>query len=696
MRHNLGSFVEALERAGELVRVRVPVSPVLEIGAIADRISKALAPHPPSASAVRNDPRFFDRGGPALLFEDVEDSDIPVLINAYGSYRRMEMALGVEGEGFEAISDRIAALVEPELPRSLGEAFARLRELAPLLRITPRTIRKAPCQEIVETGEQVDLTRLPLLRCWPMDGDVAGVGYPDGINDGIPGIGHPAIDDARWERGFRGRYVTLGGVHTIHADDAGRDRPRSHNIGMYRVQLLGKRTMAMHWHMHHDGAAHWRSWKRRGSPMPVAIALGGETVLPYGATCPLPPGLSELLMAGFLHGRGIELVQCRTVPLRVPASAEIVIEGFVSEQAGPPGFDPRTGEDLGPGAALEGPFGDHTGFYSLPDRYPVLTVTAVTRRRRCIYPTTIVGLPIQEDYFLGKATERIFLPLLRVLIPDIIDYDLPMFGAFHNCVFVKIRKSYPMHARRVMHAIWGAGQMAWTKMVVVVDADVDVHDHAQVLRAIGERCRPACDLERVLGPLDILDHAAPRLGAGGKIGFDATRAMEGETLSAAPSPAPPRSGTNERARLDVLERVRCLAGVRDAHAPEACNGWLFISCNTDGRAVAQALGTLEPCAPFVVLVGPEVRTDDFDSALFHLCANWDPARDTIDCRAGVIFDATPKSPDGTGSRTGGLPVRDWPPVVGVDPATRDRVRSRWKAYGLSAFDQGEGWALGGW
>ncbi len=696
MRHDLGSFIAALERAGELVRVRVPVRPVLEIGAIADRVSKALAPHPPSHSARRSDPRFSDRGGPALLFENVEGSEHPVLINAFGSYRRMEMALGVEGEGFDAISARIASLVEPDLPRSLGEGLRRLRELAPILRIAPRTVRRAACQEIVETGDEVDLTRLPLLRCWPLDGDPASVGYPPSINDGIPGAGHPAIDAQTWERLFRGRYITLGGVHTIHADDAGEARPRSHNIGMYRVQLLGRRTMAMHWHMHHDGASHWRSWKRRGRPMPVAIALGGESVLPYAATCPLPPGLSELLMAGFLHGRGIELVRCRTVPLRVPANAEIVIEGFVSERSGFPGFDPREGGDLGPGAAFEGPFGDHTGFYSLPDRYPILTVTAITRRRRCVYPTTIVGLPIQEDYFLGKATERIFLPLLRVLIPDILDYDLPMFGAFHNCAFVKIRKAYPMHARRVMHAIWGAGQMAWTKVVVVVDEDVDVHDHAQVLGAIGRHCRPACDLERVQGPLDILDHAAPQLGAGGKIGFDATRPIEGETLSASPPAAPRWFQLDEGAREASVAQIRDIQGVRDACAPTACEGWLFIACGGRGREVAERLRTMDACAPFIVLVGAEVRVDDFDSVLFHLCANWDPQRDSIFGDGCVIFDGTPKAPDAAGSHTGGIPVRAWPPIVGVDEATRQRVRSRWNEYGLSAFDQGEGWALGGW
>src|SRR4051812_16680089 len=253
--------------------------------------------------------------------------------------------------------------------------------------------------------------------------------------------------------------------------------------------------------------------------MPVAIVLGGESVLPYAATAPMPPGISELLLAGFLNRGAIPLVDCKTVPLSVPANAEIVIEGWVSNEAGGIGWEPGESEQrtansqkkgaspahgLGPGAAFEGPFGDHTGFYSLPDRYPLLEVTAITHRRDPIYPTTIVGLPPQEDYYMGKATERLFLPLLKTIIPDIEDYDLPMFGAFHNCAMVKIKKQYPLQARRVMHSIWGAGQMAWTKSIVVVDDDVDIHNTLEVLRAAGEHCHPTRDTELIRGPVDIL------------------------------------------------------------------------------------------------------------------------------------------------------------------------------------------------
>ncbi|MEK6704112.1 MAG: UbiD family decarboxylase domain-containing protein, partial [Planctomycetota bacterium] len=392
---NLRDFVQALDRAGELRRVAAPVSPILEITELADRQSKARAPNLPHESTRRTDPRFCDRGGHALLFENVEGSDIPVLINAWGSYRRVEMALGAAA-GLESIAARLGELVKPEPPRSLGEAWTKARQLLPLLRIPPKRRKgSGACQEVVKTGDAADVTRLPLIRCWPHDGDYAALGYPPGVNDGIPGLG----SGPEWETSFRGRYITLGGIHTIHASDEGNPKPSSHNIGMYRVQLLGKGRMAMHWHMHHDGARHWRSWKAKGKPMPVAIVLGGESVMPYAATAPLPPGISELLLAGFLNRGGIPMVMGKTVPIWVPSNAEIVIEGYVSHEAGLVGWDPRERTQhaahstqhvsLGPGAVFEGPFGDHTGFYSMPDRYPILDVTAITHRRDPIYPTTV-------------------------------------------------------------------------------------------------------------------------------------------------------------------------------------------------------------------------------------------------------------------------------------------------------------------
>jgi 4-hydroxy-3-polyprenylbenzoate decarboxylase len=515
----LRDFVDALEKAGELHRVKARVSPMLEITQIADRISKSPAANV-SEHAKIFDPKHAHLGGKALLFENVEGSSMPLLINAFGSYRRMEMAMGCQEGGYEALAEKVSRLVKPEPPTTMMDKLRKLPELAKIASYPPKLVRSGVCQEVVKTGDEINLFELPIIKCWPLDGDLRAVGYPMDMHPG----------------GGQGRYITFGGIHTIHPDDAGKDGPRtSRNIGMYRAQLLDKNHTAMHWHMHHDGARHWRAWKKLGKPMPCAIALGGPSVMPFAATAPLPPGISEWLFAGFLNDGGVDMVACKTVDLHVPANSEIVIEGYVSEQAGHVGFDPRVhGNDVGPGAAFEGPFGDHTGFYSLPDRYPIFTVTAITHRRNPIYPTTIVGLPPQEDYYLGKATERIFLPLLKTLVHDIIDYDLPMFGAFHNCAFIKIRKEYPLQARRVMHAIWGAGQMAWTKMLVIVDEHVNVHDHEEVMFHLCANCDPGRDIEIVNGPLDILDHAAPRLGAGHKIGFDATAKIPGEEVGGNP------------------------------------------------------------------------------------------------------------------------------------------------------------------
>ena len=679
MYRSLAQFVDALHREGELLRIRQPVSPVLAIAAAADEASKRRAPRRPSDAARSADPINHDRGGPALLFENVEGSDTPVLINAFGSYRRMEMALGCEAGGFEEIAARIGALVKPEPPKDLRDAIAMLKRFAPLAKVSPKRSRRlGACQQVVRTGADIDLTRLPFIRCWPHDGDAETLGYPPAINAGVEGLGHPDVSDDEWEARFRGRYLTLGGIHTIHADDAGAEKPSSHNIGMYRVQLLGKNRVAMHWHIHHDGAAHWRSWKRIGKPMPVAIVLGGESVLPYASTAPLPPGISELLMAGFLNGGGIRLCRAQTVPLWVPAEAEIVIEGWVRTDAGGIGWDPReTDEPLGPGAVFEGPFGDHTGFYSMPDRYPIVEVSAVTSRQNPVFPATVVGLPPQEDYFLGKATERVFFPLLKTLIPDIEDYDLPMFGAFHNCAVLKIEKHYALQGRRAMHSVWGAGQMAWTKFLFVVDGETDVHDWRAVLRAASARCSPAFDVEKVRGPLDILDHAAPVIGAGTKAGFDATQRWAGEREG---------GGTSGWTRPDgsvvnrVLGRVRGLPRVRSAIWPEDLGGWLFVWMDKQapgqGRELAHEVRDLAiehgaSAPPFVVIVdgGPE----DAEGAMFRWCANSDTGRDATwwesGGASGVIFDATAKQSH-SADESDGQPVRAWPPILDYPDGVR--------------------------
>ncbi len=673
----LQDFLAALDDAGELHRVTTEVSPLLEITEIADRHSKLPCPTV-SQDALAFDPLHADRGGKALLFERVAGCDFPLAINVFGSYHRMEMALGCAGRGgFEAIAARIGSLAKPQPPRSIGEVFAKAKEFLPLLRVPPRTVRRGVCQEVVKLASrgEVDLTRLPMIKCWPLDGDPSAVGY------------NLSPEQAGTAAG-QGRYITFAGMHTIHFDDRNEPKPASHNIGMYRAQLIDKTRLAMHWHMHHDGASHWRSWKNAnpGKPMPIAICLGGEAVMPYAATAPLPPGISELLMAGFLNGRGIPMVKAKTVPLRVPANSEIVIEGWVNTECGPIGYDPRTGEPLGPGAAFEGPFGDHTGFYSLPDRYPIVEVTAITHRRNAVFPATIVGLPPQEDYYLGKATERIFLPLLQTIIHDIEDYHLPMFGCFHNCAFIKIRKVYPLQARRIMHAVWGAGQMAWTKMIVVVDDDVNVHDESAVLRAMFERCDFLRDVELVNGPLDILDHAAPRLGAGCKIGFDATRKIAGEEVNGVPVTTQPLLATahsNSSAWASGAVKTPEFGGGR-------C---VFVGVEKrqpgDGVRAIESLWQTAPddAAHFVIAVDASVDLNDWEQVMFHFCANADPGRDLIRPQSSptgqtphrIGFDATTKMP---GDERNGQPVRDYPPILTMDQAVQQRVQSQAAAFGL--------------
>jgi 4-hydroxy-3-polyprenylbenzoate decarboxylase len=473
---DLQTLVAELEERGWLQRIATPVDPALEITEITQRVGSG---GPTSGRSDRPEvgppigpPIGSPIGGPALLFEHVRGSAFPLLINTFGTRERMCLALGCRD--FEELAARVRSLLKPEIPATLLQKLKKLPELAQLASLPPKIVQRGVCQEVVHTDD-ADLLALPALKCWPQDG---------------------------------GRYITLGSVFTKNPATGER------NVGLYRVQLFEPKLAAMHWHMHHDGARHFRLYQQRGQRMPVAIALGGPAVLPYAATCPLPPGMDEGLFAGFLQGQALELVPAVTQPeIEVPATAEIVIEGFI---------DPR--EEL----ILEGPFGDHTGFYSLPDYYPRFHVTAITHRQRPIYPATVVGKPPQEDYWLGKATERIFLPLLQALAPDILDYDLPLFGCFHNCAFVKIRKEYPFQARRVMYALWGAGQMSLTKIIVVVDEHVDVHDQNEVLFQLCSNVDPRRDIVLVDGPLDILDHAAPVCGVGSKLGIDATRKIVGE------------------------------------------------------------------------------------------------------------------------------------------------------------------------
>jgi 4-hydroxy-3-polyprenylbenzoate decarboxylase len=443
---SLQHFVEVLEKQGELVRIKEPVSPNLEITEITDRVSKKF--------------------GPALLFENVPGYDMPVLMNAFGSMKRMCLALEVGS--FEEISDEILSFLEAEAPDTLIKKLKMLPKLARLANIFPKTVNRAPCQEVVLRDDEVDLTKIPVLTCWPGDG---------------------------------GPFVTLPLVFTHHPETGKR------NLGMYRLQVFDRQTTGMHWHRHKGGAQHYRVAERRGERLPVAVAIGADPATIYAATAPLPEDLDEMIFAGFLRQEPVEMVDCVNVPLQVPASSQIVLEGYV-----------EPGE-----RRVEGPFGDHTGYYSLPDEYPVFHVTTMTRRRQPIYPATIVGQPPMEDCYMAKATERIFLPLIQKTLPEIVDLNLPMEGVFHNLAFISIDKRYPGHARKVMHALWGLGQMMFTKMILIFDREVDVQDLAQVLWRLGNNVDPRRDVVFVDGPVDALDHASPLPHYGSKMGVDCTR-----------------------------------------------------------------------------------------------------------------------------------------------------------------------------
>jgi 4-hydroxy-3-polyprenylbenzoate decarboxylase len=441
---SLRDFIALLEREGELAFVDAEVDPYLELAEIADRAVKAH--------------------GPALLFRNVKGHPMPVVMNQFGSQRRMEFALGAP---LDDVAARIAGLLDLQVPQGLAGKVKALGQLRELASFAPKLVRAGAFREVVV--QPPDLGALPVLTTWPGDG---------------------------------GPFITLPVVVT-------KDLQGRRNAGMYRMQVFDAQTTGMHWHVHHDGAANFRESDGR---MEVAVALGTDPAVTYAATAPLPPGIDEFMFAGFLRGEPVELVRCAGVDLEVPADAEIVLEGYVERG------DERE----------EGPFGDHTGYYSLVDRYPVFHVTAVSHRREAIYPATIVGKPPMEDCYLGKATERLFLPLLRLTLPEIVDLELPVEGVFHDCAVVSIRKAYPGHARKVMNAIWGMGQMMFTKFIVVVDEHVDVHDPSEVTWRVFNNVDPERDCVIVKGPLDVLDHSSPTPRYGAKMGIDATRAWAEE------------------------------------------------------------------------------------------------------------------------------------------------------------------------
>ena len=448
---DLRDFLRDLEREGDLTRIRTAVDPHLEVTEIVERVVR--------------------RRGPALLFENPTSGDMPLAVNVFGTDRRMAKALGVSD--FDEIGRRIRELLKPEIPHGISglrEAFAKA---ASLRGVPPKKVKSAPCQDVVLKGDDVDLMRLPGVQAWPEDGGV---------------------------------FLNLGLTHTKHPETGAR------NLGMYRLQRHSRNQVGMHWQIHKDSNAHHAVAERRGERLPVAIAFGCPPAVTYAASAPLPADIDEYLFAGFLNQQRIEMVDCLTVPLQVPAAAQVVLEGW-----------------LEPGERLpEGPFGDHTGFYTPIEPFPALTVEVMTMQREPVYQTIIVGRPPQEDGPLGKATERIFLPLIQLTVPEIVDYDLPVEGVFHNCCIVSIDKRFPKHAQKVMSAIWGAGLLSLSKLIVVVDADCNVHDYSEVAwRAFGN-VDYGHDLLLTSGPVDHLDHSSYSQFWGGKLGIDATRKLPTE------------------------------------------------------------------------------------------------------------------------------------------------------------------------
>jgi len=595
--HDLRAFLRLLEERGELVRVQEPVSPYLEAAAIADRAVK--------------------EGGPALLFENVVGHDVPVAMNLFGSARRMAWALGVDD--LSQVTERLRDLLDVRLGGGLVGMMSNLPKLREVRSLPPRRVRTAPVQRRVLTGDDVDLGRLPVLTTWPQDG---------------------------------GPFITLPLVITrdpVHGDL---------NMGMYRMQVLGPRTTAMHWQRHKTGARHFESARQAGQRLEVAVALGGDPALTYAATAPIPPvpGLDELALTGFIRGRRVEVVKGVTVDLDVPAHAEIVLEGYV---------DPA--EDL----VTEGPFGDHTGFYTLPDLYPAFHVTAITMRDDPVYPATVVGPPPMEDAYLILASERIFLVPAQLILPEIRDYHMPPAGIAHNLVNVSIEKRYPGQAYKVANGLLGLGQMMFAKVVLVSDdPELDPKDHLGFWRGVLRRAVPGRDSQFAKGPIDVLDHSSRAFSYGSKLIVDGTikHPEEGGDQPFEPNP--------ERGRKDLPNH----AEVADQH--QLAGGFWFITTRKTRPGQGRHLGewaarqTAARGVRLIAVVDDGCDPRDFEQVMWTLLNNIDPERDVqvIDDTFGsgprFVMDGTPKL------REEGFD-RPWPEKLTTTAEVLARVDELW-------------------
>lgn len=603
---DIQSFMRLLEQRGELLRVTTPVSRELEITEIADRMVK--------------------KGGPALLFENVVGSTYPVVIGLLGTKERVALALGVND--LDDLAAKVRNLIDLSGGGSKLGLLSNVTKLRDAMNLPPRRVRNAPVQQVVWRGDEVDLSRIPVLKCWPLDG---------------------------------GPFVTLPLVITRDPETGER------NMGMYRVQVMSRNTTGMHWQRHKTGTKHLEKAKRLGKKLEVAVAIGGDPALIYAATAPLPPvpGLDEFALAGYLRGQRYPVTKGITVDLDVPANAEFILEGYV---------DPA--EDW----VVEGPFGDHTGFYTLPDLYPRFHVTAVTMREQPVYPATIVGRPPMEDAYLIEASERLFLPAAQLIIPEIVDYHMPPAGVAHNLVFVSIKKSYPGQAYKVANGLFGLGQMMFAKVIVVVDEHVKVTDFEAVWREVTEKAVPGRDTLTTRGPIDVLDHSSRGWGYGGKLIIDATTKRPEEVGSAASS----RDGqagdlAPETFTPHVSTDLPPFDGVLAQR--QTLDGYWLVALHKTRPGQAQELAAAFAAHPaaqgirHLLICDDLTDVDDIQDVWWTILNNIDAERDVSVHGTLLAWDGARKLPEE------GF-VRPWPPKITMDQAVVNRVDALWHMYGL--------------
>jgi len=611
---NQQQFIDALEKAGELLRIKTFVNPNLEIAEITDRISKQPG------------------GGKALLFENT-GYNFPVIMNAYGSKNRMCMALGVNhlDDVAKEIESLFKMLASPK--ESLIDKLKLLPKLSQFASWMPIVKNgKGECQEIIMT--EPDITKLPVITCWPNDG---------------------------------GPFVTLPVIHTKDPNTGSR------NVGMYRMQVFGPTLTGMHWHKHKVSAKHFSEYKKLNKRMPVAVALGGDPAYAYSATAPLPENVDEYMLAGFLRKKKVELVKCISQPdVEVPSDADFIIEGYVDPDG-----------DL----IWEGPFGDHTGYYSLPDWYPRFHITAITHKKNAVYPATIVGIPPQEDAWLGKATERIFLaPIKMTLVPEIVDMEMPVEGVFHNLVITKIKKDYAGQGQKVMNAMWGAGQMMFNKILVLADGDINIQDYQSLAKYVFKNLNPITDIYFSQGPMDVLDHSCSKMGFGGKMCIDGTLKFDEEIDST-------NDVTVNNSELNIEELLR--DNFQEIKAVNCSLLKYEIPCliisvekNRKGhiRELHEKLVGLKETigVKLILYIEHTVDANDLPIALWRFCNNLDPRRDHIIIKrpaqnsffACMGLDGTRKTKELDDFN------RDWPNIIVADDATIMAVDNKWNDLGI--------------